>query len=37
MFDGRVVPAVSGAVAEAAIRAGVARRRPRTGSAKAPR
>jgi malate dehydrogenase (oxaloacetate-decarboxylating) len=29
MFDGRVVPAVSAAVAEAAIRGGVARRRPR--------
>mgnify|MGYP001567656807 FL=1 len=35
MFDGRVVPAVSTAVAEAAIRAGVARRRPRAMSAKA--
>jgi malate dehydrogenase (oxaloacetate-decarboxylating) len=35
MFDGRVVPAVSTAVAEAAIRAGVARRRPRGMSAKA--
>jgi len=35
MFDGRVVPAVSGAVAEAAIRTGVARRRPRGMSAKA--
>ncbi len=33
MFDGRVVPAVSTAVAEAAIRAGVARRRPRAMSA----
>ena len=29
MFDGRVVTAVASAVAEAAIRTGVARRRPR--------
>ena len=29
MFDGRVVPAVAGAVSEAAIRTGVARRKSR--------
>ncbi len=32
MFDNRVVPAVSAAVAEAAVRGGVARRRPRGSS-----
>src|SRR5512132_2903462 len=33
MFDARLVPAVSGAVAEAAIKTGVARRRPRGAAA----
>jgi malate dehydrogenase (oxaloacetate-decarboxylating) len=37
MFDGRVVPAVSAAVAEAAVRTGVARRRPRGTTASASR
>ena len=32
MFDGRVVPAVAAAVSEAAIRTGVARRRPRSAT-----
>jgi malate dehydrogenase (oxaloacetate-decarboxylating) len=36
MFDSRLVPAVSGAVAEAAIRSGVARRRPRAARGAAP-
>ncbi|PYN98672.1 MAG: NAD-dependent malic enzyme [Candidatus Rokuibacteriota bacterium] len=35
MFDRRVVPAVSEAVAEAAVRTGVARRRPRASAARA--
>jgi len=34
MFDARVVPAVSAAVAEAAIKTGVARRRPRGAAAR---
>jgi len=36
MFDGRVVPAVAAAVAEAASRTGVARRRRRGPAAAAP-
>jgi len=36
MFDRRVVPAVAEAVADAAVRTGVARRRPRGSSARRP-
>ena len=35
MFDSRLVPAVSSAVAEAAIKTGVARRRPRGAASRA--